>query len=79
MLRGVLGKNHHPDLTSNPPQFFAAQFFTDAGPNRATRAGIKKALQRTQTHEGWAELLGRIFWACRAKKFIRFFKQVAGA
>jgi len=37
------------------------------------RADIKKALQRTFVHEGWAELLASKFIACRAKKFIRFF------
>ena len=47
--------DHHPELKSTSPKFFVAQFFTDAGPNRAKRAGIKKALQRTFTHEGWAE------------------------
>jgi hypothetical protein len=51
----VPSKNHHPELKSTSPKFFVAQFFMDAGPNRAKRAGIKKALQRTFTHEGWAE------------------------
>ena len=34
-LGGVPSKNHHGDLTSTPPQFFAAQFFRPAGPIRA--------------------------------------------
>jgi hypothetical protein len=44
-----------------------------ARPNRAMRAGIKKALQRTFTHEGWAELLGSGLLLVGHKKFIRFF------
>ena len=43
----VPSKNHHPDLTITEPQFF-----TSTGPNRETHAGIKKALQRFNAHEG---------------------------
>jgi hypothetical protein len=32
---GVPSKNHHGDLPSTSPQFFAAQFFRSAGPIRA--------------------------------------------
>ena len=50
----VPSKNHPPDLTSTGSQFFAAQF-TGTGPIQAKHAGIKKALQRFNAHEGWAE------------------------
>ncbi len=47
----VPSKNHHPDLTSTEPQFFAALFFTGSGPIQAKHAGIKKAIQRINAHE----------------------------
>ncbi len=44
----------HIHLTSTESQFFAAQF-TGTGPIQAKHAGIKKALQRVNAHEGWAD------------------------
>jgi hypothetical protein len=40
-------------LTSTESQFFAAQIFTCTGSIQAKHAGIKKALQRFNAHEGW--------------------------